>query len=272
MPATVAAAAGRKREPPMAEPMRVVFVTSDVTYVTDNYHALVRRMLDRKLLPDGVEPAGLVLLHVSRVVLLKNILGLPLVGAPRFAFTLARNLLRAVGNDPRPVAAERAGVPVLRCDSVNRPEAVEWLRQLQPDLIVNMRTRNIYKNIILGLPRIGCINIHHGILPENRGTMCDLWAWAEGRPVGFTIHWMNAKIDDGDIIVRREVDVKGLRCYLDIPQASSRVEAEALLEVLGVIRKNGRVVGMPNRTEAVDYRRNPTPAQILRLRRAGFGL
>lgn len=256
----------------MAEPMRVVFVTSDVTYVRDNYHSLVRRVCDRKLLPEGVEPAGLVLLHVSRAVLLKNILGLPLVGAPQFSFTLARNLMRAVLRDPRPEAAEEAGVPVFRCDSVNRPDAVEWLRSRRPDLIVNMRTRNIYKDIVLGLPTIGCINIHHGILPENRGTMCDLWAWAEGRPVGFTIHWMNAKIDDGDILVRREVDVKGLRCYLDIPQASSRVEAQALLEVLGRIRREGRWVGIPNRTDAVDYRRNPTPSQIGALRRKGLSL
>jgi len=252
--------------------LRVVFVTSDVTYVRDNYHALVRRVCDRKLLPEGVEPVGLVLLTVSRAVLLKNILGLPFVGAPQFAFTLARNLMRAGMRDPRPAIAESAGIPVLRCRSVNEPSAVEWLRERRPDLIVNMRTRNIYKDIILGLPKIGCINIHHGILPENRGTMCDLWAWAEGRPVGFTIHWMNPKIDDGDILVRREVDVRGLRCYLDIPQASSRIEADALTEVLGKVRREGRWVGIPNRTEKVDYRRNPTPSQIVGLRRKGLGL
>ncbi|HNW35385.1 MAG TPA: formyltransferase family protein [Candidatus Ozemobacteraceae bacterium] len=252
--------------------LRVVFVTSDVTYVRDNYHALIRRVCDRKLLPEGVEPVGLVLLTVSRAVLLKNILGLPLVGAPQFAFTLARNLMRAGMLDPRSAVAETAGMPILRCRSVNEPSAVEWLRERRADLIVNMRTRNIYKDIVLGLPKIGCINIHHGILPENRGTMCDLWAWAEGRPVGFTIHWMNAKIDDGDILVRREVDVRGLRCYLDIPQASSRIEAEALIDVLGKVRREGRWVGIPNRTETIDYRRNPTPSQIVELRRRGLRL
>lgn len=272
MPDTAGAAAGRKRAAAMAERMRVVFVTSDVTYVRDNYHALVRRVCDNKLLPEGVEAVGLVLLRVSRAVLLKNIVGLPLVGAPKFALTLARNLMRAELRDPRAELAEKAGIPILRCDSVNRPEAVEWLRGRSPDLIVNMRTRNIYKDTVLGIPTTGCINIHHGILPENRGTMCDLWAWAEGRPVGFTIHWMNAKIDDGDILVRREVDVRGLRCYLDIPQASSRVEADALIDVLGKIRREGRWVGIPNRTDKVDYRRNPAPAQILELRRKGFGL
>lgn len=252
--------------------MRVAYVTSSVTYVPDNYGYLFDRLCDRNWLPAGVEPAALVLLQIPTGYILKNVAGLIAIGAPDVGFALWRNLLRSKTRDSRPERAQAAGMKIFRPKNVNHADALGFFRELNPDLIVNARTRNIYKSEILGLPKLGCINIHHGLLPEHRGTMCDLWAWAEGRPVGFTIHRMNEKIDDGKILVRREIPVDGLRSYVEIPGRSSRYEAEALRFCLERLAGQPDWAGYPNQRSELPHTRTPAPGQIAAWRRRGLGL
>ncbi len=252
--------------------MRVVYVTSDVTYVKDNYHHLIREISNPDNLPTGVEVVGAIMLKIPLKLLLKNIIGLTMIGAPGVGLALLRNLTCAKVNDPRVKIFQDRSIPMFRCKSVNQPAALKFLSDLKPDLIVNMRTRNIYKKPVLDLPEIGCINIHHGLLPDNRGTMCDLWAWIEKRPVGFSIHWMNEKIDDGDIIDRREVNVEGCKSYIEIPFRSSKLESRCLIDVLANIARDGRKVGIPNKTVKENYTRNPGISMIGKIRRRGFKL
>ncbi len=249
--------------------MKLVFVTSDVTYVRDNYYSLFEKITRPGMLPEGCSVASVVMINVPIKLLLKNIIGLQALGAPDFSFALLRNLMRSRMKDPRVKLLEERNVHLFRCSSVNNPEAISYLSSLEPDLIANIRTRNIYKKPVLDLPKIGCINIHHGILPENRGTMCDLWAWIEGRPVGFTIHWMNEKIDDGDILERCTIDTSGCRSYVDIPFRSSQSESDCLLRNIARIKREGRFVGIPNRTDKINYTRTPSAAKIAEVRRTG---
>lgn len=252
--------------------MKTIYVTSDVTYVKDNYLSLVDRVTDPAHIPVGIDVSALIMIKVPEKLLLKNALGLLAIGAPDFSFTLMRNLLQSRLNDPRIKLLEERGIKVFRCKTVNSPAALDFIKKQTPDLMVNMRTRNIYKKPVLDLPKIGCINIHHGLLPENRGTLCDLWAWIEGRPVGFSIHWMNEKIDDGDILDRCEVDTRGCRSYIEIPYRSSQLESGCLLRNLDRINREGRFVGIPNRTENIYYTRTPAPAKIAEIRRRGMRL
>lgn len=252
--------------------MKTIFVTSDVTYVKDNYLSLVKKVTSSEELPTGIEAAAVIMIKVPEKLLLKNIFGLLAIGAPDFSFTLLRNLVQSRVNDPRVKLLEERGIKLFRCKTVNSPGALEFIGGLQPDLMVNMRTRNIYRPAVLAIPKIGCINIHHGLLPDNRGTMCDLWAWVEGRPVGFSVHWMNEKIDDGAIIERCEVDTTGCRSYIEIPLRSSQLEAPCLLNCLERIRRHGRNIGMANQTDRENYTRTPSPARIAEFRRRGFRL
>ncbi|MBF0499781.1 MAG: hypothetical protein HQM09_06595 [Candidatus Riflebacteria bacterium] len=252
--------------------MKLIFVTSNVTYVKDNFLHLLTAVSRKDRLPEGTNLAAVVFIEVPTHYLLKNIVGLQMIGAPRFSLALLRNLISAKMNDGRLAIMKKEGIPVYRCKNINHPDAVQYMRKCSPDIIINMRTRNIYSKEVLDLPRIGCLNIHHGLLPENRGTMCDLWAWSEGRPVGYTIHWMNEKIDDGDILLRQEVGVKHVRSYLDIPYASSYSESENLLDCLHAIAGRGKFVSMKNVCDQPRYTRSPTMNQILAMRRRGLQL
>ena len=51
----------------------------------------------------------------------------------------------------------------------------------------------------------GCINVHPGMLPYNRGAYPNVWSIIEGTPSGVTVHYIDEGIDTGDVISQREV-------------------------------------------------------------------
>ena len=252
--------------------MKVIYVTSDVTYVKDNYLNLFQNLTDTSKLPSDIDVLSVVLLKIPFKLLMKNIMGLIAIGAPDVGFTLLRNMLSAHINDPRVKLFKERGIEFHRCKSVNQKSSVKYFKSKNPDLIVNLRTRNIYKKPILELPTIGCINIHHGLLPDNRGTMCDMWAWIDKRAVGFSVHWMNEKIDDGDIIARREIDTSGCKSYIEIPLRSSKAESGCLIDCMTKIQREGRFTGIKNKTKKLNYTRNPTPKDVGLIRTRGYRL
>ena len=109
-------------------------------------------------------------------------LGLMALGARETGWNLLANQLgRSYKRRQSAYAAH--GKPVFSLPTVNCEAALALVREQRIDLIVNARTRFIYKQPILAAPPLGCLNVHHGLLPEQRGTMCDLWV-ARGSPRG----------------------------------------------------------------------------------------
>ena len=53
----------------------------------------------------------------------------------------------------------------------------------------------------------GIINIHPGLLPENRGLDNIKWALYHNMPQGLTVHFIDRYIDRGNIIIKEEVPV-----------------------------------------------------------------
>lgn len=55
--------------------------------------------------------------------------------------------------------------------------------------------------------KVRCINIHPGLNPYNRGWFPQVFSILNKYPVGATIHLMDDKIDHGDILYQKKVDV-----------------------------------------------------------------
>ena len=135
---------------------------------------------------------------------------------------------------------------------------VNWVRDNNIDLIINIRTRCIYKNEILNSPKFGCINVHHGILPKYRGTLCDLYALADSRPAGFTIHTMNEKIDDGDILLTCEVSDGKEKDYMKYLTKASAIEADKIAKIINFVANNHSLPkGRGNKADEVIYTKTP---------------
>ncbi len=161
--------------------------------------------------------------------------------------------------------------PVWELDTVNDAAAIDLVVTNGFDLILNARTRAIYKHAILTAPPLGCLNIHHGLLPEQRGTMCDLWALSENRPAGFSIHAMTAAIDAGGILARVTVSAGRDRYYPHYLRRACGLEAETVAGVLQSIETTGQPVLQPNVPPAnLVMRRNPDRRQLRRMIRDGM--
>ncbi len=244
--------------------MNVVLVTSRVTYIPDNYFGIFPEIL--KHYPKGIK--ALILLDNFDFSILKNIIGLRLLGAPRMSNTLLKNVVE-LSKRKREKLFEDLNIPVLSFKSMNSPEAIDWIQTNQIDIIANVRTRCIYKRPILEAPRIGCINIHHGLLPKYRGTFCDLYALYERREAGFTIHQMTPKIDAGQILYKGIVSQGHDKDYLAYLKRTGEIEGKALAEVLRKIEEEG-MKGEPNACDDPIFTKNPTKKIIQDMLKEGI--
>ena len=91
--------------------------------------------------------------------------------------------------------------------SHNSDACLDLLRRLRSDLLVNAGTPDILKEAILGLPSVGILNAHPGILPKYRGCTCVEWAIYNDDPVGATCHFMARGIDEGPIVLSRTMPI-----------------------------------------------------------------
>lgn len=248
-------------------PLKVALVTSQVTYMPDNYQGLLEGLLEQHHeLVRGV----FFLKNLDRKTL-KSAVGLPLLGATKISKQLWCNIIE-LPLHKRERLVLSYGIPLLTPKSMNEPEVIEWIKKNEIDLIINMRTRCIYKTEILAAPKLGCINIHHGILPTYRGTLCDLYALVDGRAAGHTIHVMDKKIDNGDILSTTEVS-SGDKDYLAYLKKTASVEAKQLGKLLEQISNHGSLPkGLPNKTDKKVYTKNPTRKEIQSFLKQGFQL
>lgn len=87
-------------------------------------------------------------------------------------------------------------------------EAIPEILSLEPDLIVTCAYGQIVPKEILDAPKYGCINVHASLLPKLRGGAPIQHAIMDGyKKTGITIMHMNPKMDEGDIITQREIDI-----------------------------------------------------------------
>ena len=243
---------------PKGTQLKALLVTSRVTLVPDNYLGFLQATLDHTQQHGSGVVAGLVLLDNAQPKIFAQALGLGIAGARKLSATLLANAASTfpLNRDPRIQLFKKSNLPVLCAANMLAPEVLEFIAAQKIDVIVNARTRDIYRAPTLNAPRLGCLNIHHGLLPEERGVNCDLFAMAENGAAGFSIHVMTPKIDDGRILVRQEVDYERTKDYLALQLRSSLAEAKALAKLLQEIEHLGCLPeGQPNSSANIKYRR-----------------
>lgn len=110
---------------------------------------------------------------------------------------------------PVKLAAAEMGLAVFQPASINGPDAVEKLRELNLDLLVVAAYGQILKKRVLELPRLGCVNVHASLLPKYRGAAPVAWAILNGeRITGVTVFLMDEGMDTGPILLQRPVEIR----------------------------------------------------------------
>jgi len=85
-------------------------------------------------------------------------------------------------------------------------KSLNSLKKSESDYFILAWWPNIIKKNIYELPKIGTINFHPSYLPYNRGKHYNFWTIVEDTPFGVTLHFVDDKIDGGDIIFQKVID------------------------------------------------------------------
>lgn len=110
------------------------------------------------------------------------------------------------------------------------PTVVNKIKELAPDIIIGAFWVTILKPEIINIPPYGCINFHPGYLPYNRGVNPNVWPIVEETPAGVTIHYMDSKIDTGDIIARKIVQI-------DVYDTAETLYNKTLVEIVKLFKE-----------------------------------
>lgn len=140
---------------------------------------------------------------------------------------------RQVRPPPVKELALRAGLTVLQPPSLRRPDALDLLRAIQPDLIVVVAFGQILRRAILDLPPLGCLNLHPSLLPELRGAAPIQAAIRDGlTETGVTIMLMNERMDAGPILAQAAAPIFPDDTAATLGDRLARLGAELLVDTI----------------------------------------
>ncbi|MBK0003006.1 MULTISPECIES: methionyl-tRNA formyltransferase [Erwiniaceae] len=99
--------------------------------------------------------------------------------------------------------AEQHNIPVFQPKSLRPLENQQLVAQLEADVMVVVAYGLILPEAVLGMPRLGCINVHGSLLPRWRGAApIQRSLWAGDADTGVTIMQMDVGLDTGDMLYK----------------------------------------------------------------------
>ena len=165
-----------------------------------------------------------------------------LVTQPDRAVGSERGSTRQTGRGMKNIAAEK-GVPVLQPESINTPEGVRALQELQPDLLVVAAYGQILSRDVLAVPPHGGINVHASLLPKYRGAAPIAWAIYHGeKETGVTIIKMSVSLDAGDMLAQEAITIGPEETAGEVETRMAPLGARLALQVIEQIQ-NGTAQG-----------------------------
>ena len=127
---------------------------------------------------------------------------------------------------------------VLTPENLKSDDFLLKLKELKPDLTVVVAFRILPEKVFIIPPR-GTINLHASLLPEYRGAAPINWVIINNeKKTGVTTFFIKKKVDTGDIILQKEVEIHPEETYGELSLRLSIIGSELLLETIDLIEKN----------------------------------
>ena len=134
--------------------------------------------------------------------------------------------------------ANKNHVEVFCPGNVNKPEWIDKISRLDPDVIFSLYYRHMLSQDILNIPASGAYNLHGSLLPAYRGRTPVNWAIINGeKQTGVTLHHMIGKPDAGDIVRQKAVEIEFEDTTRTLYDKLCGAAREMLAEVLPIIRE-----------------------------------
>ncbi|TCL00505.1 methionyl-tRNA formyltransferase [Shimia isoporae] len=139
---------------------------------------------------------------------------------------------------PTPVQAraEALGLDVRHPVSLRNETAQAEFASLEADVAVVVAYGLILPQAILDAPTKGCLNIHASLLPRWRGAAPIHRAIMAGdKQTGVCIMQMDAGLDTGDVLLRREIAIGETETTAELHDRLSVLGSEAIVDTLALL-------------------------------------
>ncbi len=149
-------------------------------------------------------------------------------------------------------------IPVWEVQHLAAQETLTTLGAYQPDVICIACFSRRIPRVLIDLPRLGCLNVHPSLLPDNRGPVPLFWTFYEGHETtGVTIHLIDEGMDSGDILAQELVPVPDGISY-DALELQCTQQGKILLAQTVWNLYSGKAIRMPQVTTRSSY--HPFPS------------
>ncbi len=139
-------------------------------------------------------------------------------------------------------------IPVFQYEKI-RLEGTKQLTDLNADLFVTAAYGQILSKDILEASKHGVYNVHGSLLPKYRGAAPIQWAVINGdKTTGITILKSDVGMDDGNMILKREVEILENETAGELFDRLAVVGAECMAEALDQL-ENGTITFTPQNHE-----------------------
>lgn len=161
----------------------------------------------------------------------------------------------------------RYGIDVIHEDNINDDSFRKKIQDEDLDLIISVAAPIIFKPDLIWIPKHGCINIHSGKLPKYRGMLPNFWQMYHGeKSVGITIHEINPGIDDGRIVLQKDVAIAQNETLEALIERTKRIGAHVMIEGINLIKSgsanykenpvlDGSYFSFPSRKDVIAFKR-----------------
>jgi methionyl-tRNA formyltransferase len=145
------------------------------------------------------------------------------------------------------------GLHVYQPESIKSESSQDFLKRLAPDAVVIIAYGQIIPARLLTIPRLGWLNVHGSLLPKYRGAAPIHWAIANGETAtGLTTMQINAGMDTGPTLLRREVTIGPEETSPELAARLSTVGANLIVETLLQFDR-GEIAPSPQDENGVSY-------------------
>lgn len=134
--------------------------------------------------------------------------------------------------------AQVLNVPLFFMEQFSQDRAIDELKRYDADLFVVVAYGQILPSEILSIPKFYSIGLHASLLPKYRGAAPINGAILNGdRQTGVTVFKLNERMDSGDIILQKAVEILDSDNAQSLSLKLSVAGAGLLLEAIGLIER-----------------------------------
>ncbi|MFT6633169.1 MAG: folate-dependent phosphoribosylglycinamide formyltransferase PurN [Bacteriovoracaceae bacterium] len=149
-------------------------------------------------------------------------------------------------------------------NNINKKKYIDWLQARSPDVLFSSCTL-YFREEILGLPKLCCLNRHAAHLPSYKGVWAIFHAYRnKEKTIGSSIHKMTLKIDGGEVVAQKIYSLNRSMSIDDLYRQSYSFAVKLLLEALKNLQEPSYQA--PAASVKDSYYSFPTKEQVLEFR------